>query len=42
MDLGGQMPPARVGVMSVESSSIDGPNFMEQMHQSIPQSYWQQ
>jgi hypothetical protein len=39
MDLGGQMPPRGVGV---ESSSIDGPNFMEQMHQSIPPPYWQQ
>jgi len=25
-----------------ESSSIDGAAFMEQMHQSIPSSYWQQ
>ncbi len=42
MDLGGQMPSTRLGVMSAESSSIDGPHFMEQMHQSIPPSYWQQ
>lgn len=42
MNLGGQMPPTGVGVMSTESSSIDGSNFMEQMHQSIPPSYWQQ
>ena len=42
MNLGGQMPPTGVGIMSAESSSIDGPNFMEQMHQSIPPSYWQQ
>jgi hypothetical protein len=42
MNLGGQMPPTGVGGMSAESSSIDGPNFMEQMHQSMPPSYWQQ
>jgi hypothetical protein len=42
MNLGGPMPPAGVGVLPVESSSMDGPNFMEQMHQSIPPSYWQQ
>jgi hypothetical protein len=37
MSLGGQMPSS-----GVESSSIDGSNFMEQMHQSIPPPYWQQ
>jgi len=42
MNLGGQMPPTGVGIMSAGSSSIDDPNFMEQMHQSIPPSYWQQ
>ncbi|CAF3880724.1 unnamed protein product [Rotaria sp. Silwood2] len=43
MGLGGPMPPTGPGgIMSTESSSIDGPNFMEQMHQSIPPSYWQQ
>jgi hypothetical protein len=39
MNLGGPMASGGVGV---ESSSMDGPNFMEQMHQSIPPSYWQQ
>jgi hypothetical protein len=39
MNLGGPMVSGGVGV---ESSSMDGPNFMEQMHQSIPPSYWQQ
>ncbi|CAF4131643.1 unnamed protein product [Rotaria socialis] len=29
-------------LMPSESSSVDGSNFMEQMHQSIPPSYWQQ
>jgi len=29
-------------LMQTESSSIDGANFMEQMHQSIPPPYWQQ
>ncbi|CAF1208397.1 unnamed protein product [Adineta steineri] len=29
-------------LMPNESSSTDGTNFMEQMHQSIPPSYWQQ
>ncbi|CAF0933490.1 unnamed protein product [Adineta ricciae] len=29
-------------LMPTESSSIDGANFMEQMHPSIPPSYWQQ
>ncbi|CAF3354443.1 unnamed protein product [Rotaria sp. Silwood1] len=29
-------------LLPTESSSIDGPNFMEQMHQSIQPSYWQQ
>ncbi|CAF0783513.1 unnamed protein product [Rotaria sordida] len=29
-------------LLPTESSSIDGSNFMEQMHQSIPPSYWQQ
>ncbi|CAF1041134.1 unnamed protein product [Rotaria sp. Silwood1] len=43
MSLGGPMPPTGTGgIMSTESSSIDGSNFMEQMHQSIPPSYWQQ
>ena len=42
MSLGGQMPPQGVGIMPIGSSSIDGQNFMEQMHQSIPPSYWQQ
>lgn len=28
--------------MPNESSSIDGANFMEQMHQPIPPPYWQQ
>lgn len=43
MALGGSMPPGvPSGIMSAESSSIDGSNFMEQMHQSIPPSYWQQ
>ncbi|CAF3233384.1 unnamed protein product [Rotaria socialis] len=43
MTLGGAMPPTVTGgIMSTESSSIDGSNFMEQMHQSIPPSYWQQ
>ncbi|CAF0744725.1 unnamed protein product [Rotaria sordida] len=43
MNLGGPMPSTGTGgIMSTESSSIDGPNFMEQMHQSIPPSYWQQ
>lgn len=42
MNLGGTMPPGGVGGMSAESSSMDGPNFMEQMHQSVPPSYWQQ
>jgi hypothetical protein len=30
------------GLMPTESSSIDGANFMEHMHQSIPPPYWQQ
>jgi hypothetical protein len=30
------------GLIPSESSSIDGPSFMEQMHQSMPPSYWQQ
>jgi len=43
MNLGGQMPPTGgAGLMSAESSSIDGSNFLEQMHQSMPPSYWQQ
>ena len=42
MNLGGPMPPTATSVMSTESSSIDGPNFMEQIHQSLPPSYWQQ
>jgi hypothetical protein len=29
-------------MMPTESSSMDGANFMEQMHQSIPPPYWQQ
>jgi hypothetical protein len=41
MNLGGQMPPSGGGIMSTESSSIEGQNYMEQMHQSIP-PYWQQ
>jgi len=29
-------------LMQTESSSIDGVGYMEQMHQSIQQPYWQQ
>lgn len=29
-------------LMPSESSSVDGSNYLEQMHQSIPPSYWQQ
>lgn len=43
MNLGGAMTSNGAGVMSTaESSSMDGSHFMEQMHQSIPPSYWQQ
>ncbi|CAF4441031.1 unnamed protein product, partial [Rotaria magnacalcarata] len=43
MTLGGAMPPTGTGgIMSTESSLMEGSNFMEQMHQSIPPSYWQQ
>ncbi|UJR23688.1 hypothetical protein I4U23_026670 [Adineta vaga] len=42
MNLGGVMPPPNGNLMSTESSSIDGSNYLEQMHQSIPPSYWQQ
>ena len=46
MSLGGPMPSSAAGLMSTESSSIDGSHFMEQMHQSIPPppppTYWQQ
>lgn len=42
MNLVGGIPPGGLGIMSAESSSMDGPNFMEQMHQSVPPSYWQQ
>ena len=51
MTLGGQMSSSATGLMSTESSSIDGSHFMEQMHQSIPlppppppppSTYWQQ
>jgi hypothetical protein len=39
MNLITSQPPIH---MPTESSSIDGGNFMEQMHQSIQPSYWQQ
>ena len=42
MNLVGGMPNGGHGGMSAESSSMDGTNFMEQMHQSVPPSYWQQ
>ncbi|CAF1172671.1 unnamed protein product [Adineta ricciae] len=42
MNIGGAMPPPGTSLMSTESSSIDGTNYLEQMHQSIPPSYWQQ
>lgn len=42
MNIGGAMPPPGTNLMSTESSSIDGTNYLEQMHQSIPPSYWQQ
>jgi len=42
MSLGGSLPPSGVNIMPIESSSIDGQTFMEQMHSSIPPSYWQQ
>jgi hypothetical protein len=42
MSLGGPMGSSGTGVLSAESSSIDGSHFMEQMHQSIPPQYWQQ
>ncbi|CAF1292638.1 unnamed protein product [Adineta steineri] len=42
MNINGQMPPTGTGIMSTESSSIDNSNYLEQMHQSIPPSYWQQ
>ena len=38
----GPMPPGGMVGMSAESSSMDCPNFMEQMHQSVLPSYWQQ
>lgn len=42
LPLGGPIPPSGVNIMPVESSSIDGQTFMEQMHSSIPTAYWQQ
>ena len=39
MNLMTSQPPI---LMPSESSSIDGAGFMEQMHQSIPPSYWPQ
>jgi hypothetical protein len=39
MNLMTSQPPI---LMPTESSSIDGAGFMEQMHQSIPPSYWPQ
>ena len=41
MNLGGPISSLGTGMMPTESSAIDGPTFMEQMHQSIPPSYWQ-